>query len=191
MKKIITVILAFLLFSTNVCADVVKKDDFEITRLMDSICNAIIHYNIYDPSSEYTIGSNVKIYDVQDNDQISERANCYFHPIYKDNEVILTIYIYGNSAKISTIGVDILNKIDKSKNFAIISDRSAAFILSDSQAELIETDNTEDVHLNNAVINYSDNIISHEQHYENSITIPNSYFQKNMLNAQSIISDYP
>ncbi len=191
MKKIITVILSFLLFSTNVYADIIKKDDFEISRLTDSICNAIIYYDLYDSSSEYTIGSNVKIYDVQGDDQISERVNCYFYPIYKNNEVILTVYIYGNSAKISTIGVDVLNKIDKSDNFAIVSVESAAFILSDSQAELIETDSTEDVHLNDAVINYSNNIISHEQHYENSITIPNRYFQKNMLNVQSIISDYP
>ncbi len=189
MKKFLAIILSFTMIFSNVSADVSQDTTFDVNSISDPIYNALLYYDLYDALSNYSIGNNIEIYDVSVSNALNIRENYLFYPVYKDNQVVLTVYIYNNTAKISTIGVEQLNSIGTNNKVVIVSNESSAFLVSDSKAELIETDVEVD-YLDQEVINLAEELMiqtSNESMEEHELTF-SPQVQQLSLNSQSILN---
>ncbi len=190
MKKIILITLILLFSFTNISAENEEEDllkNFNVLSIASSIGEAIIYFDHYDPLDTYTISSNIPIYDISQDEKITEREYTYLYVVYRNEDPILTVYVHGNSAKISDDFIKQLKDVDSYNNKVLVcSYGNNAYLYSTEMKTLIDSANES----SNVTSSFDSLLSKAKKSSLEKILVPSQYLQPPSTNSQTILN-YP
>ncbi len=124
--KIIKLIFVFMLLVSNVYeVKAASINNYLSNNELSALAKEFIvkFDSQYSKQTNYYLGSEIFIYDLNSDDEsFALRTTAKLYPVYKNEEVIFTIYDMGGTSKISQDGVDVLNKtLLESDQFVLLS----------------------------------------------------------------------